>query len=388
MPGALDGLKVVDFTSHLSGPYCAMILADQGADVIKIEKPGKGDDLRQSPPFVAGEGAPFMLWNRNKRSIELDLKNPDDLATALALIDSADVMVENMRPGVAERIGIGYAAMAERNPGLVYCSISGFGQTGPYSKRGGFDLVAQAMSGLMTINGPPEGGPYRLPIAISDVAAGMNGAIGVLSALQHKNKTGEGQQVDVSLLDSALSMCVYEAASVFATGEKPERLGQGHRGSAPYQIFPTQNGWFALGASQQSFWEQTCEVIGAAHLLDDERFKVKADRVARQQELAELLAPYFQKQTTEYWFEALDALNIPCGPVMDHLQTLSDPHILARDMVAPVNHAVAGETKTLGTPIKLSKTPGGVRSAAPALGQHKKEVRAEAAARQSKGAAE
>ncbi len=388
MPGALDGLKVVDFTSHLSGPYCAMILADQGADVIKIEKPGKGDDLRQSPPFVAGEGAPFMLWNRNKRSIELDLKNPDDLATALALIDSADVMVENMRPGVAERIGIGYAAMAKRNPGLVYCSISGFGQTGPYSKRGGFDLVAQAMSGLMTINGPPEGGPYRLPIAISDVAAGMNGAIGVLSALQHKNKTGEGQQVDVSLLDSALSMCVYEAASVFATGEQPERLGQGHRGSAPYQIFPTQNGWFALGASQQRFWEQTCELIGAAHLLDDERFKVKADRVARQQELAELLTPYFQKETTEHWFEQLDALNIPCGPVMNHLQTLNDPHILARDMVAPVDHAIAGAGKTLGTPIKLSKTPGGVRTAAPSLGQHDAEVRAGLTENQRKDAAE
>lgn len=388
MPGALDGLKVVDFTSHLSGPYCAMILADQGADVIKIEKPGKGDDLRQSPPFVKGEGAPFMLWNRNKRSIALDLKDPDDLATALALIDSADVMVENMRPGVAARIGIGYAAMAKRNPALIYCSISGFGQTGPYSKRGGFDLVAQAMSGLMTINGPPEGGPYRLPIAISDVAAGMNGAIGVLSALQHRSKTGEGQQVDVSLLDSALSMCVYEAANVFATGKKPERLGQGHRGSAPYQIFPTQNGWFALGASQQIFWEQTCEVIGAAHLLADDRFKIKADRVARQQELAEILEPYFQKQTTEYWFEKLDALNIPCGPVMDHLQTLNDPHILARDMVAPVDHAVAGAGKTLGTPIKLSKTPGGVRTAAPALGQHEAEIRAEAAANAKKDVAE
>ena len=377
MVGALDKLVVIDFTNHLSGPYCAMILADQGADVIKVERPGKGDDLRQSPPHVNGEGAPFMLWNRNKRSIELDLKNPDDLKTAKELIKTADVMIENFRPGVAERIGIGYETMAELNPSLIYCSISGFGQTGPYSSRGGFDLVAQAMSGLMTINGPPEGGPYRIPIAISDVAAGMNGAIGILTALQHRNKTGEGQQVDVSLLESALSMCVYEAANVFATGQKPERLGQGHRGSAPYQIFPTKDGWLALGASQQKFWEQTCEIIGADNLISDPRFLEKKDRVARQQELAAILAPYFQKENTKHWFEKLDALGIPCGPVMDHLETLSDPHIVAREMIAKVHHPKAGSGRTLGTPIKLSKTPGGVRRAAPTLGEHNDEVRAQ-----------
>ncbi|MEL0077897.1 MAG: CoA transferase [Rhodospirillales bacterium] len=377
MVGALDKLVVIDFTNHLSGPYCAMILADQGADVIKVERPGKGDDLRQSPPHVNGEGAPFMLWNRNKRSIELDLKNPDDLKTAKELVKTADVLIENFRPGVAERIGIGYETMAELNPSLIYCSISGFGQTGPYSSRGGFDLVAQAMSGLMTINGPPEGGPYRIPIAISDVAAGMNGAIGILTALQHRNKTGEGQQVDVSLLDSALSMCVYEAANVFATGQKPERLGQGHRGSAPYQIFPTKDGWLALGASQQKFWEQTCEIIGADNLISDPRFLEKKDRVARQQELAAILAPYFQKENTKHWFEKLDALGIPCGPVMDHLETFSDPHIIAREMIAKVHHPKAGSGQTLGTPIKLSKTPGGVRRAAPTLGEHNDEVRAQ-----------
>jgi len=377
MVGALDKLVVIDFTNHLSGPYCAMILADQGADVIKVERPGKGDDLRQSPPHVNGEGAPFMLWNRNKRSIELDLKNPDDLKTAKELVKTADVLIENFRPGVAERIGIGYETMAELNPSLIYCSISGFGQTGPYSSRGGFDLVAQAMSGLMTINGPPEGGPYRIPIAISDVAAGMNGAIGILTALQHRNKTGEGQQVDVSLLDSALSMCVYEAANVFATGQRPERLGQGHRGSAPYQIFPTKDGWLALGASQQKFWEQTCEIIGADNLISDPRFLEKKDRVARQQELAAILASYFQKENTKHWFEKLDALGIPCGPVMDHLETLSDPHIIAREMIAKVHHPKAGSGRTLGTPIKLSKTPGGVRRSAPTLGEHNDEVRAQ-----------
>jgi crotonobetainyl-CoA:carnitine CoA-transferase CaiB-like acyl-CoA transferase len=227
----------------------------------------------------------------------------------------------------------------------------------------------------MTINGPPEGGPYRIPIAISDVAAGMNGAIGILTALQHRNKTGEGQQVDVSLLDSALSMCVYEAANVFATGQKPERLGQGHRGSAPYQIFPTKDGWLALGASQQKFWEQTCEIIGADNLISDPRFLEKKDRVARQQELAAILAPYFQKENTKHWFEKLDALGIPCGPVMDHLETLSDPHIIAREMIAKVHHPKAGSGRTLGTPIKLSKTPGGVRRAAPTLGEHNDEVR-------------
>lgn len=388
MPGALDGLAVIDFTNHLSGPYCAMILADQGADVVKVERPGRGDDLRASPPHIQGESAPFMLWNRNKRSIALDLKDPDDLATAIELARTADVMVENFRPGVAERLGLGYDAMAAINPGLVYCSISGFGQTGPYSPRGGFDLVAQAMSGLMTINGPPEGGPYRIPIAISDVAAGMNGAIGVLSALQHRNRTGEGQQVDVSLLDSALSMCVYEAANVFATGQQPERLGQGHRGSAPYQIFPTQDGWFALGASQQRFWEDACRIIGAEALIEDPRFLEKKDRVARQQELADILAPYFKAETTDHWFQAFDARNIPCGPVMNHLETLSDPHILARDMVAEVDHAVAGPGKTLGTPIKLSRSPGGVRRAAPALDQHRADILDELARRKNRDAAE
>lgn len=387
MPGALDGLTVIDFTNHLSGPYCAMILADQGADVIKVERPGKGDDLRASPPHIAGEGAPFMEWNRNKRSIALDLKDSDDLATAKKLVATADVMVENFRPGVAQRLGLGYADMAAANPSLIYCSISGFGQTGPYSPRGGFDLVAQAMSGLMTINGPPDGGPFRIPIAISDVAAGMNGAIGVLTALQHRAKTGEGQQVDVALLDSALAMCVYEAANVFTTGERPERLGQGHRGSAPYQIFPTKDGWFALGASQQKFWEQTCRIIGADHLIDDPRFLEKKDRVARQQELAELLAPYFQAGTTDHWFQQLDALGIPCGPVMNHLETLSDPHIKARGMVADVDHVNAGKGHTLGTAINLSKTPGGVRRAAPALDQHREEILAELAAR-SRDAAE
>lgn len=381
MPGALDGLTVIDFTNHLSGPYCAMILGDQGADVIKVERPGRGDDLRASPPHIDGEGAPFMEWNRNKRSIALDLKDPDDLATAIRLVESADVMIENFRPGVAERLGLGYGAMSASNPALIYCSISGFGQTGPYSPRGGFDLVAQAMSGLMTINGPPEGGPYRVPIAISDVAAGMNGAIGVLTALQHRARTGEGQQVDVALLDSALAMCVYEAANVFATGRRPERLGQGHRGSAPYQIFPTKDGWFALGASQQRFWEQTCQVIGAADLAQDPRFLEKKDRVARQQELAELLAPYFRKETTDHWFRQLDALGIPCGPVMNHLETLNDPHIRARGMVADVAHVRAGPGHTLGTPIKLSKTPGGVRTAAPALDQHRAEVLADLARR-------
>lgn len=388
MSGALDGLVVIDFTSHLSGPYCAMILADQGADVIKVERPGKGDDLRQSPPHVAGEGAPFMLWNRNKRSIALDLKDASDLATAVDLVRTADVMVENFRPGVAERLGLGYGAMAAINPALVYCSISGFGQTGPYSPRGGFDLVAQAMSGLMTINGPPEGGPYRIPIAISDVAAGMNGAIGVLTALQHRNKTGEGQQVDVSLLDSALAMCVYEAANVFATGERPERLGQGHRGSAPYQIFPTKDGWFALGASQQKFWEDCCHIIGAEELINDPRFPEKKDRVARQQELADILAPYFQKETTDHWFQEFDARKIPCGPVMNHLETLADPHILARGMVADVNHPVAGPGKTLGTPINLSKTPGGVRKPAPTVDQHRDDVLADLARRRGRDAAE
>ena len=377
MPMSLEHLKVLDLTIHLSGPYCAMILADHGADVVKVERPDGGDDMRGTPPFTGGESAPFMLWNRNKRSVALDLKSPGDLATFKAMAGLADVVIESFKPGTADRIGIGYEALSALNPRLVYCSISGFGQTGPYSSRGGFDLIASGMSGLMSINGPADGPPFRIPIPITDLGAGLNGAIGILAALAAREQTGLGQHVDTSLFESGLSLGVYEAAGVFATGEVPERLGQGHRGSAPYQLFPTADGYLNIGCANDRFWELTCGVLGCAHLAADPRFATKPDRVRNIAALVEALTPFFERETTAHWCGKLEAVGVPAGPVMNHVEALSDPHCLARGMVQEVEHPAAGRSKTLGIPVKLSRTGGAIRRPAPMLGEHTGEVIAE-----------
>ncbi len=374
MPGALSHLKVVDLTSNLSGPYCAMLLADQGADVIKVERKGDGDVLRKTPPFVNGESAPFMLWNRNKRSIELDLKDPGDLEVCKKLALEADVFIENYRPGVADRLGLGYDVLGKLNPRLVYCSVSGFGQTGPYGPRGGFDLIAQAMSGLMSICGDEDGPPHRLPIPISDTSGGMFAAVGVLTALASREQTGKGQQVDVSLFESAISKCVYEAAYYFATDERPPKLGQQHRGSSPYQVFKTKDGWMVLGASQQNLWVKACQVLCCMPLTDDPRFLTKADRVANNKALVVLLQERFSTGTSQEWFEKLDAVGVPAGPVQYHDEVFHDPHVMAREMVVEVDHPAAGRHRTLGTPIKLSDTPGSIRRPAPMLGEHTEEI--------------
>ena len=336
---SLSHIKVLDLTSHLSGPYCAMILADHGADVVKIENPNGGDQLRKTPPFQDGESAPFMLWNRNKRSVVMDLKNAEDHKTILKMIEVADVLIENFKPGTAKRLGIDYEAVSEINSKLIYCSISGFGQTGPYSPRGGFDLIACGMSGLMSINGPPEGPPYRIPMPVSDVCGGMNGAIGILMALVARDKTGVGQHVDTSLFEAGISLGVYEAANVFATGRVPERLGQAHRGSAPYQLFATSNGYMTIGGAQDSFWKGTCKILGCEHLLDDKRFKTKADRVENNKKLVEELEKFFTQRTTEELCEAFEAAGIPAGPVMNHVEVFNDPQALYREMVVETQHS-------------------------------------------------
>jgi crotonobetainyl-CoA:carnitine CoA-transferase CaiB-like acyl-CoA transferase len=371
---SLSHLKVLDLTTHLSGPYCAMILADHGADVVKVEHPDGGEDMRRTPPFVGGEGAPFMLWNRNKRSIGINYKEPADLARFLELVKVADVLVENFKPGTAQRLGIGYEAMSQLNSRLIYCSISGFGQTGPYAPRGGFDLIACGMSGLMSINGPADGPPFRIPIPITDIAGGMNGAIGVLSALAAREKSGRGQHVDTSLFETGIALGVYEAANVFATGEVPKRLGQGHRGSAPYQIFQTADSYMTIGGANDTFWQRACDILGCMHLTEDARFIDKPLRVKNAIVLAVELEPFFRAQSTDYWCERFDKAGIPAGPVMNHVQALSDPQTLARNMVVDVEHSSAGKTKTLGVPVKLSDTPASVYRAAPLLAEHNDEV--------------
>ena len=371
---SLSHIKVLDLTSHLSGPYCAMILADHGADVVKIESPNGGDQLRKTPPFQDGESAPFMLWNRNKRSMVMDLKNAEDHKTVLKMIEVADVLIENFKPGTAKRLGIDYETVSAINSKLIYCSISGFGQTGPYSPRGGFDLIACGMSGLMSINGPPEGPPYRIPMPVSDVCGGMNGAIGILMALVARDQTGLGQHVDTSLFEAGISLGVYEAANVFATGQVPERLGQAHRGSAPYQLFTTSDGFMTIGGAQDSFWRGTCKILGCEHLLNDERFTSKADRVENNAQLVEELGKYFIRCTTKELCEAFEAEGIPAGPVMNHVEVFNDPQTLHREMVVETQHSKLGKTKTIGVPVKLSKTPASIRKGAPLLGEHNQEV--------------
>ncbi len=373
MPGALHHLLVLDLTSFLSGPYCTMMLADHGAEVIKIEPPS-GDSARNMPPFVNGESAPFMTWNRNKRSVVLDLKQEMDREALFALIDRADVLVENYRTGVLARLGFGWDVLHKRNPRLILASISGFGQTGPYSKRGGFDLITQAMSGLMSTNGPADGDPFRLPIAISDVTAGMFLAFGVLAAVEARHMSGKGQHVETSLLEAATSLAVYESAHYFATGTRPPRIGQAHRGSSPYQCFATADGHITVGASQQHFFKGLCDILELPELTGDPRFKTVADRVAHNDVLVAMLAEKLRMRPSAHWLAALEAAGIPAGPVLHYDEVFTDPQILAREMVAKTEHPVTGTFHTLGVTVKLSDTPGSVRLPAPRLGEHTAEL--------------
>jgi crotonobetainyl-CoA:carnitine CoA-transferase CaiB-like acyl-CoA transferase len=372
--GSLDGLLVLDLTGHLSGPYCAMMLADHGAEVIKIERPVKGDDARKMPPFVNGESAPFMIWNRNKKSVVLDFKLEADRDTLLTMVDQADILIENFRPGTLDKLGIGWDTLHARNPRLIYAAISGFGQTGPYRNRGGFDLITQGMSGLASINGPEDGEPYRLPIAISDVTAGMFLAFGILAAIEARHKTGHGQYVETSLLEAATSLGVYEAAHYFATGERPPRIGQKHRGSAPYRIFSTGDGYISFGASQENFWERLCTIIEMPELREDARFRSNADRVTHNDALIDILQTRLRTKPAAYWLTELEKAGIPCGPVLNYDEVLTDPQIRARDMVVATTHPVTGPFQTLGVTVKLSETPGQVHSPAPRLGEHTAEI--------------
>lgn len=379
--GALDGLVVLDLTNFLSGPYCTMLLGDMGADVIKVERPDGGDDARRMPPFVDGPGgpmsAPFAVWNRNKRSIALDLKAPADQAVVRALARRADVLVENFRPGTLDRLGLGWEVLGgAANPRLVWCSISGFGQTGPWAAHGGLDMMAQGMSGLMAGNGPPEGEPYRLPIAITDVTAGMYAAIAVLGALQARHRTGRGQRIDQSLFEAGVSLGVYEAAHVLALGTKPQRLGQLHRGSSPYRVFRTRDGWITLGASKDKFWQALCGILGRPELAADPRFRANADRVRNNAELLPILQEALAREDSAHWLERFGKAGIPSEPVLSYDEALAHPQGVARGLVRDYEDPDRGPQKGLFPPVRLEDTPATLRRAAPALDQHGAEIRA------------
>ena len=373
--GALSGVKVVDCTQIMAGPFCTLLLADMGADVIKVEKPNGGDDARRlGPPFIQDWSAAFLAVNRNKRSIALDLRTEEGKQVFLRLVEEADVVAENFRPGAMERLGLGYEDLKRLNPSLVYCSVSGFGQTGPYSRRGGFDLVAQGMSGIMSVTGTPGSPPVKVGVPITDLTAGMYAAYGVLTAYIHRIKTGEGQLVDTSLMEAGVAYTFWESSVYFATGEIPGPLGSAHRLSAPYQALRTADGHLNLGGANQSTWEAMCKAIGKPDLLEDPRFATNADRKVRETELASILEETFTAKPTEHWLEVLEAAGVPAGPIMDMAQVYSDPHVLDREMLVEISDPELGVVKNIGIPVKLSKTPGRIRSRAPKLGEHTEEI--------------
>ena len=376
-PGSspLSGMVALDLTQIMAGPVCTMLLADMGADVIKIEKPNGGDDTRRmGPPFTGGWAAGFLALNRNKRSLALNLRDEQGRQVFRRLLENADVVVENFRPGVMERLGLDYPALAQIKPSLVYCSISGFGATGPYRDRGGFDLVAQGMSGLMSITGFPDSPPAKVGVPITDISAGTLAAYGILCAYIHALKTGQGQTVDASLLEAGIAYTIWESALYFAEGEIPGPLGSAHRVSAPYQALRTRDGYINIGAATQATWEQFCRAIGQESLIEDPRFKVPGDRKAREGELAELLELTLSRQTTAYWLELLAQAGVVAGPIYNMEQVYQDPQVRAREMVIDLEDPELGPLHNIGIPIKLSATPGRINRRAPALGEHSEEV--------------
>ncbi len=377
--GPLAGLKVIELAHIMAGPVCGLMLADMGADVIKVEKVPGGDDSRRFlPPEIDGESAAFMMMKRNKRGIAVDLKHDDVKAVLRRLLHDADVVIENYRRDTMDRLGLGYEALKRENPGLIYCEISGFGRTGPYADRGGFDLIAQGMSGLMSITGEGPGRPpVKIGAPVSDTTAGILGALGVIAAYVHRMRTGMGQRVDTSLFEAAITHTYWQSAIAFATGDSPGPMGSAHPLNAPYQAFRTKDGWINVGAANQANWLRLLEVIEAPELAGDGRFADNQARITNLEALVELLAPYFAARPTGDWLARLEAAGVPAGPVLSVGQMHADPHALARGMVTEVAHPKAGRVKTLGLPIAFSETPGKVARGAPLYGEHSRAVLAE-----------
>ena len=373
--GPLSGLKVIELAHIMSGPTAGMLLADMGADVIKVERVPDGDDTRRfTPPEVNGESSAFMMMNRNKRGIALDLKHPAANAALRRIIDRADVVVENFRVGTMERLGLGYDVLRPSNPRLIYCALSGYGLTGPDATKGGFDLVAQGLSGLMRITGDPGGPPTKVGSPVTDINAGILGALGIVSAYVHLLKTGEGQLVDTSLLEAGVMQTFWQSAIFIGSGREIGPLGSAHPMTAPYQAFETGDGWITVGASNQVNYVRLTQVLEAPELRDDPRFADNKLRMANLEALVDELTLRFKRKPSAAWLGALDAVGVPAGPVKTIEQMLADPQVHARDMVVDLTHPRAGETQAIGCPIKFSVTPSRVTRPAPMLGQHTSEV--------------
>jgi crotonobetainyl-CoA:carnitine CoA-transferase CaiB-like acyl-CoA transferase len=378
--GALDGLRVLELTQVMAGPFCGQVLADMGADVVKVEPPDGGDSTRRALGFrMRGEDtAAFLAVNRNKRSLALDLKDERHRAAFHRLARGADVVLENHRPGVAARLGADWETLRELNPRLVHASVSGFGQTGPYALRPGYDLIAQGLAGIMSVTGEPGGDPVKCGVPIADLAAGLFCAVGILSALAARERTGRGQQVDTSLFEGALAFSIWETAELWATGRVPAPLGSAHRLTAPYQALRTGDGHITVGGNNQRLWERLCAAVGREELVEDPRFATNDARMEHRPELVRELESALAGRGTDEWVEALLEAGVPCGPIHDYRQVMDDPHTRARAMEVELQHPVEGTVRTLGIPVKLSETPGTIRRPAPLLGEHTGEVLREA----------
>ncbi len=373
--GPLKGLRVLDLTRVLAGPTCTQMLGDLGADVIKIEKPGAGDDTRGfAPPYMPGteESAYFVGVNRNKRSVSVDIAKPEGQALIRRMLASCDILVENFKVGALAKYGLGYEEVHADFPGIVYCSITGFGQTGPYAPRPGYDSLIQAMGGVMSLTGEPDGLPQKVGIPVADLFAGLYGCIGILAALRHREQTGLGQQVDIGMLDTHAAWLANQGMNYLATGQNPARLGNQHPNIVPYQVFPTKDGYLVLSVGNDPTFARFCENTGLAHLLTDDRFATNAARVANRQLVTDTLTPVMQTKTTTEWVDMLETLKIGCGPINTLEQVFADPQIIARNTVVEMPHPKAdgGMVKVIANPVRLSETPADYRITPSTVGAH------------------
>jgi len=375
----LSGLRVLDITQVMAGPFCCMLLGDMGADVIKIEPPKVGDSTRHSMGFrLKGEDSPgFLALNRNKRSITLDLKSEEGREVLYALVKTADVVVENARPGVAHRLGMGYETLRAINPRLIYASISGFGQTGPWAQRPGFDLIAQALSGVLSSNGFPGMEPAKNSIAVADLGAGLFSVYGILSAIIGREKTGEGQYIDASLLEAAMGLSIWETTELWGTGKSPQPIGSANRMSGPYQAVLAKDGWFVIGAANQGLWLSFLRILGREELQDDPRYATNAARVANRIELIADLGSTFLTRNKQDWIDALLGAGVPAAPILDYAQAMESEQAIARNMVMEVAHPIEGTYKSLGFPVKMMGTPQEVRLPPPLINEHGEQIRRE-----------
>jgi crotonobetainyl-CoA:carnitine CoA-transferase CaiB-like acyl-CoA transferase len=380
--GPLQGLRVLDLSRVLAGPTCTQMLGDLGAEIIKIEKPGAGDDTRGfAPPFMPGttESAYFTGVNRNKRSVTVDIASAEGQALVRRLLESCDILAENFKVGTLAKYRLGWDDLRGDFPGLVYCSITGFGQTGPYAPRPGYDALIQAMGGVMSLTGEPDGPPQKVGVPVADLFAGLYGCIGVLAALRHRERTGEGQQIDIGMLDTSVAWLANQGMNYLATGENPPRLGNQHPNIVPYQVFATADGFIVLSIGNDPTFRRFCEAFGLAHLLDDDRFATNPARVSNRQLVTDTLAPVMRTRGTAEWVESLEALKIGCGPINRLSEVFADPHVQARGMVVEMPHpgAEGGTVRVIANPVRLSATPADYRLTPPALGEHTDEVLSE-----------